>query len=146
MTATLTASALHPATASHPATRRFVRPLWRTGVGYGAVASAATTAVAGTAHAAGVSLAVSGQAIPLAGFAQLTFVAAMIGTLLAAVFARRAARPKLTFVVTTLVLTALSVIPDVLADALVSTRLTLALTHVVAAAIVIPALASRLAE
>jgi hypothetical protein len=37
-------------------------------------------------------------------------------------------------------------IPDVLADAQVSTRLTLALTHVVAAAIVIPALAARLSE
>ena len=46
----------------------------------------------------------------------------------------------------TLLLTALSIVPDVLADAQVSTRLTLALTHVVAAVIVIPALASRLSD
>ena len=76
----------------------------------------------------------------------MTVVATMIGTLLAAVFARRAARPRRTFVVTTISLTLLSFVPDVIADAHVSTRLTLALTHVVAAALVIPALASRLAE
>jgi hypothetical protein len=120
--------------------------VWRTGVGSGLLAAAATTAVAGLAHATGVSLDISGEAIPLAGFAQLTFVCTMIGTLLAAVFARRASRPRHTFVVTTLALTALSIVPDVVADAAVSTRITLALTHVVAAAIVIPALSSRLAD
>jgi hypothetical protein len=123
-----------------------VRPVWKTGVAAGLTASVATAATAGVAHAAGVSLAVGGQAIPLLGFAQMTLVGAMIGTLLAAVFARRATRPQRTFVVTTIALTVLSFVPDVLADAHVSTRLTLALTHVVAAAIVIPALASRLSQ
>ncbi len=153
MTATLTTSPAHPA--ARPATtttststdpRSTVRPVWRTGVVYGLVASAATTAVAGIAHSAGVSLDISGEAIPLAGFAQLTFVFTMVGTLLAAVFARRASRPRHTFVATTLALTALSVVPDVLADAATATRITLALTHVVAAAIVIPALSSRLSD
>jgi hypothetical protein len=138
MTATLTAT---PTIASKSA-----RPVWRTGVVSGLVASAATTAVAGTAHAAGVSLDLAGEAIPLVGFAQLTFLCTMIGTLLAVVFARRASSPRHTFVVTTLVLTALSIVPDVIADAAVSTRITLALTHLVAAAIVIPALSSRLAD
>jgi uncharacterized protein DUF6069 len=148
MTATLTTSSARPtqATTATTSTRRTVRTVWRTGVAYGVVAAAATTAVAGIAHAAGVSLDISGEAIPLAGFAQLTFVCAMVGTLLAAVFARRASRPRHTFVVTTLVLTALSLVPDVIADAAMSTRLTLALTHVVAAAIVIPTLSSRLAD
>lgn len=68
------------------------------------------------------------------------------GTVLAVVLSRRATRPQRTFVVTTVVLTALSIIPDVLADASTSTRFTLALSHVVAAAIVIPALASRLSD
>ena len=126
--------------------RAAVRPVWKTGLAAGLAASVATTATAGVAHAAGVSLAVGGQAIPLLGFAQMTFLAAMIGTLLAAVFARRATRPQRTFVVTTMALTLLSIVPDVLADAHVSTRLTLALTHDVAAAIVIPALASRLSQ
>jgi hypothetical protein len=126
--------------------RTEVRPVWKTGLGAGLTAAVATTATAGIAHACGVSLSVGGEAIPLAGFAQLTFVAAMIGTLLAAVFARRADRPRRTFVVTTIALTLLSIVPDAIADAHVSTRLTLALTHVVAAAIVIPVLASRLSE
>ena len=43
-----------------------VRPVWKTGVAAGLAASVATTATAGVAHAAGVSLAVGGQAIPLA--------------------------------------------------------------------------------
>ena len=46
----------------------------------------------------------------------------------------------------TLALTAVSFVPDVLADAHTATKLTLILTHIVAAAIVIPALASRLSD
>ena len=126
--------------------RAAVRPVWKPGLAAGLAASVATAATAGVAHAAGVSLAVGGQAIPLPGFAQMTILGATIGTLLAAVFARRATRPERSFVVTTIALTVLSIVPDVLADAHASTRLTLALTHVVAAAIVIPALASRLSE
>jgi hypothetical protein len=47
---------------------------------------------------------------------------------------------------TTVALTALSLIPDAIADAAVETKGLLMLTHLVAAAIVIPALASRLAD
>jgi len=141
----MTATAITvPTSSTEP--RTAIRPVWKTGVAAGLTASAATMATAAVAHAAGVSLAVGGKAIPLSGFAQVTLVATMIGTLLAAVFARRAERPRHTFVVTTIALVLLSFAPDVVADAQVSTRLTLALTHVVAAAIVIPALAARLAE
>ena len=55
-----------------------------------------------------------------------------------------ARRPLTTFVRTTIVLTVLSLVPDVLADASVTTKVLLMLTHVVAAAIVIPAVARRL--
>ena len=48
------------------------------------------------------------------------------------------------FVRIALGLTALSFVPDVTADASTATIVTLMLTHVVAAAIVIPALAGRL--
>jgi len=120
--------------------------VWRTGLAAGATASVATFAVAAVAQALDVSLKVGGKAIPLVGFAQLTFVASIIGTILAVVLSRRANRPKHTFVVTTLALTALSIVPDVLADAQSATRFTLALTHLAAAAIVIPALASRLSD
>ena len=126
--------------------RSATKPVWRTGVAAGAAASVATFSTAAVAQAADVSLKVSGEAIPLVGFAQLTFVASLVGTILAVVLSRRANRPQHTFVVTTIALTALSIVPDVLADAHTSTRFTLALTHVVAAAIVIPALASRLSD
>ena len=120
--------------------------VWRTGVAAGAAASVATFATAAVAQGLDVSLKVSDKAIPLVGFAQLTFVFSLVGTILAVVLSRRANRPKHTFVVTTIALTALSIVPDVLADAQTATRFTLALTHVVAAAIVIPALASRLSD
>ena len=80
------------------------------------------------------------------GFAQLTLFFSAVGIVIASVMARRAVHARHTFVSTTLVLTALSFVPDVLADAQTATKLTLILTHVVAAAIVIPALASRLAD
>jgi hypothetical protein len=139
------ASITHPApTASVTTDRR--RGVLRTGVLSGLAAAAATVLTAAAAHGLGVSLAVGHEDIPLLGFAQMTFVAAMVGTALAAVLARRARNPRHTFVVSTIVLTALSFVPDVTADAATATRLALALTHVVAAAIVIPALASRLAD
>jgi hypothetical protein len=132
---TITLDETTPATPTHP---------WRTGLAAGAVASVATAAFAAVAHALGVSLKVGGEAIPAPGFAQLTFVGAIIGTALAVVLARRAGSPRRTFVRTTVVLTALSIVPDLLVDAQAATKVTLALTHVIAAAIVIPALASRL--
>ncbi len=118
--------------------------MWGTGLVAGAAAAVGTSTVAALAHGAGVSLDVGGSSIPVAGFAQLTLVAAVIGTILALALSRRAAVPQRTFVRTTIVLTVLSIVPDGLVDAQVATKLTLALTHVVAAAIVIPALASRL--
>jgi hypothetical protein len=120
--------------------------VWRTGALAGLAASVATSAFAALAHAAGVPLKVSGEAIPPVGFAQVTYVAVIVGTILAVVLAHRAARPRHTFVSTTVVLTFLSIVPDALVDASVATKLTLALTHVVAAAIVIPTLASRLTD
>ena len=140
MTATLTAPTTHRTTDTTTGNPRLVR----TGVAAGVVAGAATSAFAAVVDAAGVSLKVGGEAIPVLGFAQVTFVAAMIGTLLAVVLRRRASNPQRTFVRTTVALTALSFVPDVLADAPNGTRLALAISHVVAAAIVIPALASRL--
>jgi hypothetical protein len=122
------------------------RHLLRTGIVAGLVASAATATTAAVAHAAGVSLEVGGKAIPLLGFAQMTFVMTLVGLAIAAVLSRRAQQPARTFVRATVGLTLVSFVPDVFADAAVSTRLVLALTHVVAAAIVIPALSSRLAD
>ncbi|MEY2430592.1 MAG: hypothetical protein QOC92_317 [Acidimicrobiaceae bacterium] len=122
------------------------RQLRHAGAVAGVAASVATTSVAVAADAIGVPIKIAGESIPMAGFAQLTVFFTAAGIVLASVMARRAARPRHTFVTTTLALTALSFVPDVLADAQTATRLTLVLTHVVAAAIVIPALAFHLAD
>ena len=128
-----------------PAVETPARPtFWKTGVVSGIGAAVATTLIAAAARAADISLAVDGEKIPLLGFAQLTLVGALIGTVMAKVMSKRARQPRRTFVVTTVVLTALSLVPDVTVDAPTSSKLVLMLTHVVAAAIVVPALANRL--
>lgn len=123
-----------------------VRPLVRSGLLATVAASVATTVVAAVGHAAGISLEISGEGIPLFGFAQLTAIFSLIGVGLAVVLARRAGAPRRTFVRTTVALTLLSLVPDLIADASVATIALLMLTHLVAAAIVIPALASRLSD
>ncbi len=152
----MTATTTFSATPAHPTVSSAIvptstdststTPIWRRGALAGLVAAAATSAFAAGAHALDVSLAVGGKAIPVAGFVQLTFVFTMVGTLIAAQLSHRASRPRHTFLVATLALTALSIVPDVFADAQSVTRLTLALTHVIAAAIVIPAISSRLTD
>jgi hypothetical protein len=121
------------------------RSLLGTGVVATALASVSTPVVAAAGRAAGISLDIGGASIPLLGFANLTAFFSLIGLVLAVVLARTARRPRSTFVRTTVVLTALSLVPDVLVDAAVATQLLLMLTHLVAAAIVIPAVARRLA-
>lgn len=121
------------------------RPVWRAGLVAAVAASAVTTALAAGAAAAGVTFAdPTGASIPLAGFAQLTFVFSMMGVALAAVLARRGRRPQQTFVRTTVVLTLLSLVPDATFGFDVPSAITLMLLHIVAAVMVVPALASRL--
>ncbi|MFC4944604.1 DUF6069 family protein [Pseudonocardia sp. GCM10023141] len=107
-------------------------------------AAAATTVIATVGQAVGISLAVSGAPIPPAGFATLTVVFAVLGLLIALVLRRFARSPRTAWIRTTVVLTALSLVPDLLADAAGSTKALLMGTHLVAAAIVIPAVAARL--
>ena len=121
------------------------RSVLGSGVVATAVATAATPVVAATGRAAGISLDIAGAPIPLLGFANLTAFFSLIGLALAVVLARIARRPRRAFVRTTVVLTALSLVPDVIVDAALATKLLLMLTHLVAAAIVIPAVARRLA-
>ena len=135
MTATLT-----PTTPTTTATS-CTGSLWRTGMRAGACAAVATVAVAGIASAAGVSLDTApGETIPLFAFAQLTLVFTVVGILIARAIGRRAHDPRTTLLRVTVALTALSLVPDVILDAGVATKATFILTHLVAAAIVIPAL------
>jgi hypothetical protein len=118
-----------------------VRPsLRRTTVAAGAGAAAITTAGAAAVHAAGVPLAVQGEMIPLAGFAQMTFLGAVIGGLLLAALNRWSDAPRRRFLQTTTVLTALSCVPSVALPPDAATKLALVTLHVIAALIIVPAL------
>ncbi|GLZ59373.1 MULTISPECIES: DUF6069 family protein [Micromonospora] len=133
------------ATVNPTRTTTSVGALLRTGVIATVVASTATMAVAATGDLAGVSLDLSGTPIPVSGFGVLTAVFSLLGVAIAALLARVARHPRRAFVRTTVVLTILSLVPDVVADAGAATKALLMLTHLVAAAIVIPAVARRLA-
>jgi hypothetical protein len=115
-------------------------PTWRSGLATGAVAAAVTTVVAVALRAAGVPLEIAGEEIPVLAFAQMVLLCSVVGI----VIARHTRRT--TFVATTVVLTVLSFVPDVTADTGTASKLGLILTHVVAAAIVIPRLARPLSD
>lgn len=110
------------------------------------VAAAAALLVAALASAAGVDFELpdGGEAIPLSGFAVVTFGFSIVGLALAAALQRWARHPFRTFVRVTVALTAASLVPPFLMDANLATVATLVLLHLVAAAIVIPMLARRL--
>jgi peptidoglycan/LPS O-acetylase OafA/YrhL len=121
--------------------------LWRSGLSAGVVAGVATTAIAAVASALDVGVvSTDAHPIPVAGFAQLTVFFTVVGILIAKSMRRRAARPRATFQTTALALTAASFVPDVLLGTDVTSKLTLMLTHAVAAAIVIPVLVRRMPE
>src|SRR3954465_14541215 len=120
------------------------KPLVFGGLAAAAGAAVATATVAAAGDLAGISLAVGGAPIPVSGFAVLTVIFSVVGLVLALVLARTARRPRTAFVRTTMVLTALSLVPDVLADASLATKVLLMLTHLVAASIVVPVIARRL--
>ena len=120
--------------------------LWRTGLKAGVLAAAATTAIAVIASAAGVSFEVEGEAIPLAGYAQMTVLGAVAGVLLATGLRRWASTPQRTFVRATIALTALSIVPDLTVGFDAPSAATLIVAHVVAAAIIVPCLAACLRD
>jgi len=137
-----------PATTSTAATAPVAerRAVWRHGLAAALVAATTTTVLAVVASAAGISFEDStGASIPLLGFAQMTLLFSLIGTGMAAVMARRARRPRRTFVRTTVALTALSFVPDLLVGFDAASAVTLMALHTVAALIVVPTLARRLA-
>jgi hypothetical protein len=117
------------------------RTLPRATVASGLVAAAATTAVAAATHAAGVSLEIEGEMIPLLGFAQMTMLGAVIGGAILAGLNRFSGEARAWFLRTAVVLTAASCIPSVVWPDDAATIVTLVVTHVLAAAIVVPALA-----
>lgn len=144
MTTTLSPSSSTTRTSSSTATRQ---PLWRAGVTAAVAGAVATTVLALLAKGDGVSFADrTGASIPVAGFPELTLTFSLIGLGIAAVLARKARRPRSTFVCTTLALTALSFVPDLTVGFDAASAVTLVTLHTVAASIVVPTLALRLAR
>lgn len=117
--------------------------LRRTTVVVGLAAAAVTSMVAAAVHAAGVPLATGGKMIPIAGFAQMTFLGAVLGGLLLAVLNRRSTTSRSRFLQVTAVLTALSCVPSVVLPPDTATKVALVALHLLAAAIIVPVLARR---
>jgi hypothetical protein len=149
---TLTISQPKTTTTASASTSRRVRPVWQVGGAAALVAAVATTLVALAAKAVDVPMKAAprteevGRAIPMSGFAISTIMCTAVGVLIALALYRWATRPARIFVAVTVLLTLASFAgPITTGHATTATRLVLALTHVVAAAIVIPAVARRLA-
>jgi peptidoglycan/LPS O-acetylase OafA/YrhL len=120
---------------ARPSTRRLVR----SGAIAGACAAVCTTVVAGIASAADVSLEIDTEAIPIFSFAWWTIIGAALGVVLA-----RLLRERRRFVVVTTVAAGLSLIPAIAAPDDTATKAVLVGTHLLAAAIIIPALSQQL--
>jgi hypothetical protein len=119
---------------------RLTRTLPRATASAGALAAAATTAGAAVLRGGGVPLAVHGR-IPLAAFAQLTFLAAVGGGVLVAVLIRCGSAARQRFIRITAGLTALScAAPAAFADTTAS-KIALVALHLLAAGIIVPVLA-----
>ena len=143
MHTSLTSHTVQPSVAETThTTGRFARAGLVAGLG----AAVVNLAVVAIAHGLDVTFEVRGEAIPLVAFPQMTLFAAIVGVGLAAVLVRWARRARSVFLTVTIGLTALSLLPPVLVHTDTATRIALELTHLVAAFIAIPAIASRLAD
>ncbi|WP_246607279.1 DUF6069 family protein [Paractinoplanes toevensis] len=106
----------------------------------------ATTLAAALARAVGVDFEIpdGGETISLAGFAVVTGFFAVVGIVIAVALRRWSARPAERFVWTAVSLTAISLVPPFLVGANTATIVALVGLHLLAAAVMIPALARSL--
>ncbi|MGA4728587.1 DUF6069 family protein [Micromonospora taraxaci] len=109
-------------------------------------AMVATTVAAALAQAAGVNFEIphGGEAIPLGGFAVVTGFFSVVGIVIAVALLRWSARPAERFLWTAVSLTAVSLVPPLLAGANTATTVTLLALHLVPAAVMIPTLTRSL--
>ena len=126
------------------------RRMWAVGAVAGVVSSVLVIVLVAIAEGAGVPMEVAENStaqpeqIPLLGYAMVILGATLIGLLLASAFARWAGRPRLAFVITALVLTAVSFTFPATTTATTATKVVLEITHVVAAALIITTIAVHL--
>jgi Family of unknown function (DUF6069) len=147
MTATL-----NPITAA-PVRRPRVLPVAITGAVAGVGTAAVLYAYGAVAQAAGVPMAAgevgAAHAVPLspANFSVGVLTCTVIGTVLAMALARWAARPARAFLVAGVLLVLVSLLfPGLAAHTAASTKVVLAGGHLLAAALIIPALFHRLSR
>ena len=109
-------------------------------------AMVATTLAAALAQAVGVDFEVpdGGETIPLSGFAVVTGCFSVVGVVIAVALLRWSARPAERFVWTAVTLTAISLVPPLLSGASSTTTAALLGLHLIAAAVMVPALARSL--
>jgi hypothetical protein len=109
-------------------------------------AMAATTLAAALAQAIGVDFEIpdGGETIPLAGFAVVTGFFSAVGIVIAVALRRWSAHPTERFLWTAVSLTVISLIPPSISGADTATVAALLGLHLVAAAVMIPALARSL--
>jgi len=124
-------------TASTAPSATSTRVSWGRGVVTVAAAAVATTVLAMALQAAGVGLDVDGESVPALAFAQMVTLGGVIGIVLARHLGRTA------FLRATIALTALSCVPSLAFGDTAGDKLGLVLTHLVAAAIIVPRLARR---
>ncbi|WP_455353863.1 DUF6069 family protein [Streptomyces sp. SYSU K217416] len=127
------------------------RPVWQVGVLAAVTGAVVTEVFALGARAVGVPMdaaspgAPEAQPIPVLGFAGGVLFWSVVGIVLAVALSRWARRPARTFVAVTVALTALSLVgPFIAPHTAASTQVVLALSHLVAAAVIIPPLTARL--
>ncbi|MFF0372318.1 DUF6069 family protein [Micromonospora sp. NPDC005087] len=134
-----------PASGRTSRTRR-LRGLAVTGFLATLAAMVTTTLAAALAQAVGVDFEIpdGGETIPLAGLAVVTGFFSVVGVVIAVALLRWSARPAERFVWTAVSLTAISLVPPLLAGANAATTTALLGLHLVPATVMIPTLARSL--
>jgi Family of unknown function (DUF6069) len=126
------------------------RRLWAVGAVAAVASSLVVIAVVAIAERADVPMEVAENStkepeeIPLLGYATVILGSTLVGLLLATALGHWTRRPRLTFVIVALVLTAVSFAFPATTTATTATKVTLAVTHVIPAALIIPAIAAQL--
>jgi hypothetical protein len=116
-------------------------PVRRATLVSGLAGTAAVTAFAAVATAAGVPFEVDGEPIPVGGFAMMTALGAVLGGIILFVVNRYTTQPRRRFVQITVLLTALSCVPSLMSPPDAASKIALVASHVIAAAVIIPILA-----
>lgn len=144
---------MHTTTTALSAIPLRTRPVWLVSVLAGVTAAAATEIYGLAARAAGIPMAAgsigatSAEPVTVGMFAMGTLICTFWGTVLAVILARYATRPARAYVLTTVALSAVSLAgPLAAGGTATSTKLMLALAHLLAAAIIIPTVTRRLSH